>query len=262
MLFNFFRNILRREAHGGKIVCHVRGEFFLRCLHELDGGADGVVHVHHRERSIFGKETGIRAGFERLNVNVYGVIRRAAARYGFPTDEARITDRTHIDTIPFVVILAQHFTRIFRNAVHRRRFHDGVLRSVFAGGRRPESGDRAWPEYFEFLLDSEVQHLAQAVHVQIPAQFRIGFSCCGKKRGKKIYLRDSLFHDNSAGRFGVRRIKLKIRAGAGEQRILFANVAGKNVFAAVGLAECEGELDTYLPARADDENFFFVIHDI
>ena len=85
--------------------------------------------------------------------NFDGIVRGAAARQCFITDQSRITDTTHIYSITVKIIMTPLFSGQFADTINSGRCGLGVLRTIFFWSIHTKNRYAAWPENF-FKLSS------------------------------------------------------------------------------------------------------------
>ncbi len=96
-----------RELHGG----HVEGVPVLQPLwvrlHQLDGGADGVGHVHHVETRFGAEVARVLSVRHGLVEDVDRVVRRSASRGCGVGDEPWVPETPRVDAVAAVEVIGQ-----------------------------------------------------------------------------------------------------------------------------------------------------------
>ena len=139
-------------------------------VHQVQGGLDGVGHVHHVELRALLQEAGVLALLDGLVEDLDRVIGGAPARQSHVGDNARITHAAGIDAEPLVIVVAEQLAGHLGDAVHGVRPLDGVLRRAVLRRREPEGADRTGHEHRALVLAGHLQNVVQAVDVHVPGQ--------------------------------------------------------------------------------------------
>src|SRR4030095_16661109 len=105
------------------------------------------------------------------------IVRGAATRQGFITNEARITDTTHIQSVSLKIIMTPLFSGKLTDSVNGGRRSISILGTILFWGIHPKNRYAAWPEnFFDTFFAGYFQGIDQALHVQLPGQQGIFFS--------------------------------------------------------------------------------------
>jgi cytochrome c peroxidase len=243
----------RREADGRQVVAPALVDRVGRGLHQFDGGAQRVVHQHHRQRLVFLQEAGVAAVAQRRMEDLDGVVRGAAARGRLPADEARVAQAAHVHAVVGVVPGAPALAGQLADAVDRGGIHDRVLRRGVGRRGRAEGGDRARPEHLVQLGRArELEDVEQARHIQVPGPLRMLLAVGRQGRGQQVDLRDLVALDDGGQPGGIGHVELLVR----QARIAPGrrDVAGDDLRHAWALGQCAGQFGADLAVGADDED--------
>jgi hypothetical protein len=123
--------------------------------------------------------------------DVHRVVGGAAAGRGLPADQARVAQAAHVHAVHAVVPGAPALAGLLADAVDGARVHHRVLRRVELGRAGAEGGDRTGPEHALQLVGArQLQHVQQALHVQVPGPLRVLLAGGRQRRGQQVDLGD------------------------------------------------------------------------
>ena len=145
-------------------------------LHQLHAGTQRIGHVHHVHIDIARHGAGEAARTDRFVVDLHRVVGRTATRKGHVGNQSGETHRTGIHTETAVVIVAEHLARHLAYAVHRRRTHHGILRSLVLGRRGTERADRTGGEQRTVILTGHLQRIHQRTDIDLPCRLGLRFA--------------------------------------------------------------------------------------
>src|SRR5690625_2950624 len=121
-------NLFRRKADCSDVIAGPNPDFPGGSLHQLYGGLDCIVHVHHRQDHILLQKAFKPLIIDRLVVDIHCVVCCSTAWYRFVTDQARIAEAAHIHSKFVVVIGAPLLARKLADSIHRGGIAETVLR--------------------------------------------------------------------------------------------------------------------------------------
>src|SRR5690606_37893724 len=97
-------------------------------------------------------ETFIPTLRQRLEKDIYSIVRRASSRMRLIPDQARVTKASNVQPMLLMIPGTPPFACELAYPINSRRIHDSVLRRIDAGCRRTEDGDRTWPVNLGYLV--------------------------------------------------------------------------------------------------------------
>src|SRR6218665_202453 len=113
---------------------------------------------------------------------MHGIVGGPAARCRFPADKAGVAKAAYIHIVFIEIILAPALAGLLADPVNGAGLHNGELRCILFWGVRAENSNRAGPVYlFYDLFFGKVEHIEQALHIQVPAEFWHFLGCSRKK---------------------------------------------------------------------------------
>ncbi len=202
------------EVHRCHVVAGMHAQRLLGSRHQLQGGANGVFHVHHRQAGIGAQKTRVAPVAPSRMKNINCVVGGSSARRRLPRNQSRVAQRAHVHTEFLAVVLAPEFAGELADAIDRGRVHDGVLRRVQARSGRSKGGNRRGPKHaIEQALFGHVEHDEQGVHVEGPG---LGghFLARGTEHGHELVdLANSLALHQGAYRYRVGGVQGHSRLG-------------------------------------------------
>ena len=189
-----------------------------------------------------------------LPVDVDRIVGRAAAGRRHVGDEARIPDASGVDAVLRPVVVGEQLARHLRDAVHRPRPADRVLRRRIMGRFGTEDPDGARCEDGEILVACELEKTDHAVDADVPCRHGLRLAH-GRENGRHIEDRvDGVVFDGPAQAVRVEKVDDGRRTAFGErggQRRATAACGHGHVAAA---PEFGDELGADLACRADHED--------
>src|SRR5207237_454298 len=145
-------------------------------LHDVDGGLDGVGHVHHVEPRARLQGAGVVLVADRLVEDLDRIVGGAAAGRRAVRDDAGEAHAAGVDAEALVVVVAEQLAGYFGDAVHGGGPLDGVLRGVVLRRAGAEGADRAGDEHRAVALPGDFEDTVEAAHVHVPGDLRLALA--------------------------------------------------------------------------------------
>jgi len=179
--------LLGRKAHGADVVAVTHGQRLGVGSHEIEGGLEGIGHVHHGQARVAPEEAGVGLPIGGRREHVDGIVGDAAARRRFVAQKAGVAKASHIDVVAAVVIPAQQLAAALGDPVHRGGIEHRLLRDLGLGRAGPKDGDGARPEDLQITLPGEVEDVLEAAHVDVPGVIGPLFAGGREKTGQVVH---------------------------------------------------------------------------
>ena len=139
-------------------------------LHNLDGCAQSVGHIHHVHVGASLDGALELLALDSAVVDVDSIVGGAATRRCHIGDKAWEAHRTGVYTKAGEVVIAQQLTAHLGHAIHGARLLDGVLRGAVLGSVWSKGTNRAGGEHGALALASHLEGVHQAANTYLPSQ--------------------------------------------------------------------------------------------
>jgi hypothetical protein len=225
-------------------------------LHQLDGAADRVGHVHHVELGVGGEEAGVAAVAHGVVEDVDGVVGRAASGRCRVGDQARVAHAAAVHAETVGVVVAEQLAGDLGDAVERGGPLQGVLgRRV---GRRggAEGGDRTRDEHRAPRLARHLEHVVEGLHVDPPGLLRVALAARREDGGEVEDGVGAVGGDGGGHGAGVEAVDDAARPAGRQLTLRRPEVGGHHRLGATGGTQGGHQLRPDLPGGAGDQDPF------
>lgn len=157
---DFISKLFGRKADSCQVVCHSVLDLFWWCVHDVNRPLNRIVDIHHRQTGLLLDEACIFAFQNAVVEDCNCIISGPSSRFSLPTDNARVSDTSDVQTILIEVVCSQHLTGVFCHSIHRGWLDWAMLGSALLWGCRPEYSHWTCAKYFvDLQLNCNVKNV-------------------------------------------------------------------------------------------------------